>query len=310
MTGATPWYITPGPSNEPLQVMTGATIDEARTDALLAGDLYFETGKATLAAGVSHENDYLAFNGSLGGERSFNEKNTTLLGGAGMSYDRITPTDTNEFPTRPDEEHKQSYNVYLGLGQVLGGATLAQSSLKYQYNTGFLSDPYKLAFVAGVPETDERPDERHQFSWLTRFRHHFRSAEATLHFDYQLYFDDWNMVSHTFDLGWHQTLFDRLLIVPSLRYYSQSQADFYSPFYFTPRSDGLRSSDYRLSPFGAYSYKIRAELPFEIWQVHCAVTAAYERYVSEADLALESVDVENPGLVSYHLYTVGFSARF
>jgi hypothetical protein len=127
MSGATPWYITPGPDNEPLQVMTGATVDEERTDALLAGDLYFENGKATARRGVSLENDYLAFNGSLGGERSFNEKNTTVLGGIGMSYDRITPTDTNKFPTRPDEEHKQTYDVYLGLGQVLGGATLVQS---------------------------------------------------------------------------------------------------------------------------------------------------------------------------------------
>ena len=40
------------------------------------------------------------------------------------------------------------------------------------------------------------------------------------------------------------------------------------------------------------------------------MTAAFDRYVSGADLALESVDVENPGLVSYNLFTVGVTGRF
>src|SRR5206468_7011001 len=40
MSGATPWYVTPGPDGTPVQVMTQATIEEARTDALLAGDYY------------------------------------------------------------------------------------------------------------------------------------------------------------------------------------------------------------------------------------------------------------------------------
>jgi hypothetical protein len=310
MSGATPWYVTPSPDGDPVQVMTQATIDEQRTDALLSGDLYFDRGKASLGGGVSLENDYLAFNGSLGGERQYNDKNTTLSGGIGASYDRITPTDTNEFPTRPDEEDKQSYEVFLALGQVLGHNTLGQTSLKYQHSRGFLSDPYKLAVVAGNPETDERPDDRNQIAWLTRYRHHFRGVRASMHLDYTFSADDWEIYAHTFELSWYQTIFDKLLIVPSARYYSQSQADFYEPFYVVPRSDGLRSSDYRLSPYGAYSFKVRAEYPFELFTAKLALSAGYERYVSDADVALESVDVENPGLVSYNLYTVGISGRF
>jgi opacity protein-like surface antigen len=313
MSGATPWYVTPDPDDpdgEPIQVMTGATIDEKRTDALLSGSYYLDRGKASLGGGISSENDYLAFNANVGGERNFNEKNTTLSGAIGGSWDRITPSDTREFPDRVSEENKQSYNGFLALGHVLGRATLVQTSVKYQFNTGFLNDPYKRSLVAGIPETDERPDQRHQFSSLTRFRHHLRGLEGTLHFDYMFYFDDWDMSSHTFELAWYQTLFDRLRLVPSLRYYSQSQADFYAPFFAAPRSDGLRSSDYRLSPFGAYSYKIEAEVPFDTWGYNWELSAAFERYVSGADLALESVDVENPGLVSFNLFTVGLTARF
>jgi hypothetical protein len=221
-----------------------------------------------------------------------------------------TPTDSDKFPTRPKSENKQSYDVYLALSQILGANTIAQTSVKYQHARGFLSDPYKLAYVAGTPETDERPDQRNQFSWLTRFRHHFRGAEASVHLNYMFYADDWKMYSNTIELAWYQTLFDRFKLVPSARYYSQSQAYYYSPFYFTPRRDGLRSSDYRLSPFGAYVYGVRGEFPFEIWSTNWTLTAAFERYTSGADLALQSVDVENPGLVSYNLYTFGLTGRF
>src|SRR6185295_17387631 len=175
------------------------TIDEARTDLLITGDYYYELGKLTLSGGVSDENDYLAVNGSLGGERHFNDKNTTLSGSVGLSYDQISPVDTERFPTRPEHENKQSYSGDVALSQVLGDSTVAQTSLKYQHARGFLSDPYKLAVVAGTPETDERPGTRNQFSWLTRFRHHFRSVEGTLHLDYMLYADDWEMYSHTIE---------------------------------------------------------------------------------------------------------------
>ena len=40
------------------------------------------------------------------------------------------------------------------------------------------------------------------------------------------------------------------------------------------------------------------------------MNAAFQRYASGANLALESVDVENPGLVSYNLFTVGLRLRF
>jgi hypothetical protein len=45
MSGATPWYVIPGDDGTPVQVMTGATIDERRTDALLQGRLHLERGR-------------------------------------------------------------------------------------------------------------------------------------------------------------------------------------------------------------------------------------------------------------------------
>lgn len=312
MSGATPWYVAPGasPDDDPVQMMTGATISEERTDALLSSSYYMDQSRADVAAGFSIENDYRAINGSLGGQRDFNEKHTTLSGGIGASFDEIEPEGRDQYPTRVASEDKQSYNAFLGISQVLGRATNLQTSLTAQHARGYLSDPYKLAFVGTTPLQDARPDDRNQLAWLTRLRHHFGKVGATLHLDYQYGIDDWEVDSHTFELAWYQELFERFQLKPALRYYSQSQAYFYAPYYSAQRNDGLRSSDYRLSPFGALSYGIEADVKLHTGDFVWNLSAGFERYESSGDLALGSVDVENPGLVSYNLMTVGLTARF
>ncbi len=314
MSGATPWFIEPDPNGDPIQVMTGASVEEQRIDALVSGSYYFDNSRATLSGGVSDENDYFAVNGGLEYETHYNEKNTTLAWGGAFSVDSIQPTDagTIEFPTRPEDEDKQSYSGFLSLSQILGRATALQTSVTYQFGTGYLSDPYKLVSVEGANRGDSRPDTRHQLAWLTRLRHDFARTNSTLHADYQLYLDDWGIHAHTLELAWYQTLWERLRLIPSLRYYSQSQADFYAPYFvFTP-ADGHFSSDYRLSPYGALGAKLRVEsVPWEgPWRTSWRLAAIYERYMSSADLALGSVDVENPGLIDFNNFTLNLSAKF
>jgi hypothetical protein len=310
MTGASPWYIRPdATTGAPVQVMTGATIEDTRTDVLAKGTYAMDWGNLSGSGGVSIEKDYMAFNGGLGSERNFNEKNTTLGGGLGFSYDLIDPTQDGT-SIRVEDEDKHSVTLFGSLSQVLGRSSAIQTTLTYQYAGGFLSDPYKLALVGGLTEADNRPDQRHQFSLLARYRKHFERVGGSFHFDYRFHADDWELNAHTFDVGWYQNLFDIVRLTPSIRYYSQSQAEFYAPFYLSAKSDGLYSSDYRLSPYGALSYRIKAETRFQTWNFDWSANVAWERYDSSSDLALLSVDVENPGLVSFNVWSVGLTGRF
>ena len=149
MSGATPWYVIPGDNGKPVQVMTGATIDDARTDLLLEGKYFMDRSLASLSGGVSFEKDYLAINGGLGGQIDFNEKNTTLSGGLGVSIDSIDPTDTAEFPLRPNHENKQNYSGFLGVSQVLRRNIAVQSTLTYALGNGYLSDPVQAGARGG-----------------------------------------------------------------------------------------------------------------------------------------------------------------
>lgn len=310
MSGASPWYTIPGADGKPLQVMSGATISDQRTDAVLSSSYFMDTARAGATARVSYEKDYLAFGGGLNGEKSFREGNTTLLGGANLSFDRIRPTDADLFDTRVEQARRESYSGYIGVSQVMTRRSAVQATLTYQHARGFLSDPYKLAYVAGDTVADSRPGQRHQLTLLTRYRHHIERFNGTLHFDYRFYIDDWNINSHTFELAWFQSLFDRIQIVPSLRYYSQSGAKFYAPYFDERRNNKLYTSDFRLSPYGAFAWRVKAETYFNTWKLRWKAHVGWESYSSGGNISLHNVPAENPGLVSYTLFSAGLTTRF
>ena len=99
-------------------------------------------------------------------------------------------------------------------------------------------------------------------------------------------------------------------LVPSFRYYSQSQAKFYAPYFDQARADGNHSSDYRLSPFGAISWGVRAETQFPTGQIQWRGRLSFERYDSSADYAIGNVAVANPGLVAFNVISFSLMGAF
>jgi hypothetical protein len=228
-----------------------------------------------------------------------------------MSFDQIDPTGGGT-GTRPVSEEKESYTAFAGVAQVINRYLATQTSVTYKYSTGYLSDPYKQAFVGSGGVADTRPEQRHQIAFLHRIRGHFDQVNGTLHVDTAFSWDDWGVNALTLDLAWHQALWDALQLVPQFRYYSQSQADFYEPTYQGPFVPGeFYSSDFRLSPFGALSYGIKAQTQFRgMWKTDWEAALSYERYLSDGDLALGNVGSANPGLVDYHLVSFRLTGRF
>jgi uncharacterized protein DUF3570 len=316
MSGASPWFVQQDAAGTPIQVMSGATIQDTRNDLKLHGNYYTEEGRLGFGGGYSTENDFTAMDFGVDGERHFNEKNTTLSGGLGTSFDTITPTNPQGFPTRPTEKSKQSYSGFLGLSQIINRRSILQGSFSYNFNTGYLSDPYKEVYQIGAPTQygDFRPNQKHQFAFLVRYNHHIEETESTIHLSYQYYLDTWDISSHTFELAWYQNFGDSLQIAPVVRYYSQSKANFYVPYLKLgqARPDNM-SSDFRLSAYGALSFGAKVEYTFHTpwwrdieWRTHASI----ERYLSSSDLSFSSVSVGAPGLVNFTVYSVGLSLAF
>lgn len=312
MTGASPWFIESNLAGDPVVVMTGASIADARTDALSSLTFTGEKSRTTLSGGISMEDDYTAVNFGFGREKDFNEKATTFSWGMGFSTDTLDPRRTSFNPS-PTKHSKKSGTFSLGLAQVIDRASVAQSTLTLQYADGFLSDPYKLVSSGGINYADRRPGTRTQLSWLTRYRRHFERAHGSLHADYQLYWDTWAVSSHMLELGWHQELFQLVTLTPSARYYSQSAANFYEPYFAPGLLAGQNaSSDYRLSPYGAVAFKLRADLRIGelLKNADVRLGVQWETYMSGKEFSLGHVGTENPALVDFNVLMITLQTGF
>ncbi len=297
MSGASPWYVLPDENGRPVQVMSGATIDESRSEISADFRSYNSRSESTLSASYSSENDYTSIGFGYSGNWRFNENLTTLSYGINTAQDYIDATDAKIYPGRPEEESKSRMGAFLGLSRVLSKTTLAGVTLGYSSLNGYLSDPYKLAWVENAPVQDSRPDTQNQASAALMLREFFPSANAALHVDYRYYQNNWKMSSHTLDLAWYQTIWDGWQLIPSLRFYSQTKTIFYRPYYTSTRGDGYYSSDYRLSAFDSTSARIKLSKQWDSFSVNMS----YESYTSAGN---------NPGLLDFSLLGLGVGAIF
>ncbi len=331
MSGASPWFVVPsGTTGERLQVMSGATIEDTRIDGAIDLDFFMDGGKDTLSAGFSIENDYRSGHFGLGTERNFNDKNTVLNFGVAASFDEVEPSDADVFQNRVDQaKKKRSVDLFLGLSQILSRASTAQFTINYKHSNGFLNDPYKeVAQISSSNLSDSRPDVKNQASFLVRYRHHLQSINASVHGDYRFYVDSWDVLSHTVELAWYQSLFEMLTVTPSVRWYSQSKAKFYEPVLPNGVTPTYRTSDFRLSPYGAISARLKVDLELvdlfeydaprflQILGITDAfdliLSLSYERYISDGDMGVSDVQEsdEAPGLVNFQVGAFTVTGRF
>jgi hypothetical protein len=297
MSGASAWYVQPDANGALLQVMSGATIDEKRNEINIDFHTVNEYSESSLAFSHSSERDYRSYGLSVSGALHVYHKLTTLDYGVNYAKDYIDATDADIYLSRPTGETKDRFGLVLGASHVVTKNTLIGISVSYAALNGYLSDPYKLALVAGETEHDARPDVNGQFASALRLREFIPQLNAALHVGYRYYNSNWGITSDTLEISWYQNLGRGWQIIPSFRYYQQISAEFYQPFYSAKRVDGYYSSDYRLSEFSAKSSQLKLLKNFNSFYVN----VSYENYTATGD---------NPALISYAFYTLGAGITF
>jgi hypothetical protein len=190
--------------------------------------------------------------------------------------------------------HRTDKAFALGLSRVLNKDAVISAGVGYTRSAGYLSNPYKAVVLAfddpdqfidstglrtvvlhGVLE--QRPTLRNQWNFNLDFVQYVAPFDASLHLGYRFFRDDWGVNAHTLDASWHQPLPDGWMLTPGVRYYSQSKAFFYQPYFLFdqafpilfPRNPELPpkldfsqlktqvfSSDQRLSGFGSITGRL------------------------------------------------------
>ena len=224
-------------------------------DYRAAGDLkltrYFDRWAVGVGGAYSHERDYISRALSLDVRTWTPDKNRTYAFGLAATHDYIHPHERVI-----DDGRRRTLDLLFGVTQALNATAIVQSNLTYSTGHGYYSDPYKLL--------DTRPDHRRTWAWLTRLNQHVPSLDATLRLTYRYIHDSFGDQSHMFEIAWFQPLPYAFAVTPSLRYYTQSAADF---FFGPPLGNGFEpgapyTADTRLSAFGALTPAVKVERQF------------------------------------------------
>ena len=244
MSGASPLF------HDTLSGASGLGVNDLRK----AGDVrltkYFERASVGMVFAYSTEHDYVSRSLGVDARVSSADNNTTFAFGVAHAEDDI---DSENLVARG--QHKRTTELMAGITQVLSPNDIVQSNLTFAKGNGYYDDPYKAI--------DVRPDHRDQYAWLTRWNHHFEHFDATLRLSARYYRDTFGVKAVTFASEWVQPL-GSWTLTPSIRYYTQSAADFY---FGPPFPQGFKvgqpySADERLSAFGAITAGMKVAKTF------------------------------------------------
>ena len=298
ISGASPRYHT---------AVSGASrFDETRKANDIAVTRYFPRASVTLAAGRSSETDYVSDFASLRATLSSEDNNTTWSVGTGVANDRIDPV--NE---AVDGARKHTNDFMVGVTQVMTPRDIAQAVLSYARGRGYFSMPYKYV--------DSRPDRHNQHSALLRWNHRLARLDGTSRSSYRYFSDTYGIRAHTLLQEFAHELAGGWTLTPSMRYHTQSAADFYfDPVYdpdfgppFPPGFDFSQprdmTADQRLSAFGALTLGLKVEKQLG---EHSSVEVKLERYRQRG--AWRLFGSGSPGLEDFEARSVvvGWTTRW
>jgi hypothetical protein len=241
----------------------------------------------TVSAGLgfSTEYDYTHMGANLSLARDFNKRNTTLSAGVAWSQDDIDPVggapvplsqmlDVGNGAGKLGSDSKDVLDLLVGLTQVLDRNTVLRINYSYSDSSGYLNDPYKILSVVdpisgdtvtrvpvgegptGLYLYESRPDSRVKQSLYTEVKRAF--GTKVLHVAYRFMTDDWGIDSSTAEARLRWPVGAASYIEPQLRYYTQSEADFYRASLVdgTPLPQ-FASADFRLGNFDATTIGVK-----------------------------------------------------
>lgn len=217
----------------------------------------------------SKEKDYRSWSGNLGISKDLFQNNTSLSLGVNYEHDTSnpffgTPPPLTEMSgdAKGPARTKTVTSVNAGITQVMDRYWLLQLNYNIGWNSGYLTDPYKIVSVVDDTGTplhylyEGRPDSRTRQSVYMGNKVALGPTVADISLRY--YHDSWGVSSFTSELSERVPVTSSIYVEPEYHYYSQSAADFYHAYLLTQDPvPAYASADYRLGKFHATTLGVK-----------------------------------------------------
>jgi hypothetical protein len=252
-------------------------LDDTFKDTRVAFSMNWEkpidrNNRRNLGFNISKEYDFTSVSANAMWQHDANLKNTTYSYGINVELDEIEPvgdipeplTSMNAQDKGDDSDTRTIVDLLFGVTQVIDRSSLFQVNLSLSETDGYMTDPYKFVSVVdnatGEPVDilfENRPDSRSRQSLYGKYKKMLTNKDIFTA-SYRFMTDDWGIDSNTFDVTYRFTFNSGYFVEPHLRYYDQTEADFYE--YFVRQGEPLSSdlsADYRLGEMEATTVGIK-----------------------------------------------------
>jgi hypothetical protein len=250
------------------------------SDYRRAGDVkltrYGDRAAYGIGFAASGENDFDSRAVSLQATWNSDDNNRSWDAAVAFTRDRIGSVDDPDL-----DESRRTLAVTASVTQAISRTDIVQFGLTYSRGRGYYSDPYKVV--------DVRPEQRDIAVAMLRWNHYFEPAGVALRASWRGYRDSFGIRSQTLTIEPAIEVSERVTVVPTLRLYTQSAADFYyDPVYSyigAPYPPGwlenppqYLSPDQRLSAFGAVTVGVKVVARIgELWTADLRVEGYEQR---------------------------------
>jgi hypothetical protein len=199
---------------------------------------------------------------NVGVSYAFNEILSNSSSEESEDENKLYKDDDDEYDTDSGASQKEdstSLNIQAGISQILNDHSALKVEAFTILDDGYLTNPHANVVrdyntINQRLVTENRPDTRTAYGVSLKYITMF-GDDLSLKTNYRFYTDDWDVNSHTLDTDIYYTLNKKIILGAGLRYYTQTEANFYNENkdFFT--NEVYASSDERLSAFNAITYK-------------------------------------------------------
>lgn len=244
-------------------IATGASeYSEDRTQYSISGDYLHGNVIMTASYTNSDENDYEGNTASFSISQDLFGDLTNISIGYAVGWDTVM---NNNDDTFSEDVDRQTFHV--GLSQIVTKDFIMGANLEVITDEGFLNNPYRSVRYLDPnvgrgfsyqPEIYPNTRTSTAFSLTGKYYLPYR---AVLGGNYRFFNDDWNITAHTLQIKythpWRNWIFEA-----KYRYYTQTQADFYSDLFPFVDAQNFLARDKELSDYTTNTFGIGASYLF------------------------------------------------
>lgn len=216
----------------------------------------------TVGASFSYstEWDYQSYGGNLNFSKSSKDNNTELSVKLGAFFDTwsvILPYEVRpegygsgaEGDDNIDYKRRNSYNLSIGVSQIINKRLQVMAVVEPSYQEGLLSTPYhRVYFTDGTLKVEKLPGTRAKLPIGLRASY-FLGDRFIIRSFYRYYQDNWGMKAHTVSLEVPIKITSFVSVTPHYRFNSQTAVKYFGPINSHKLTETYYTSDFDISDF-------------------------------------------------------------